>query len=157
MINIMDIIDMHFKVDDCGDGELQLETWTDGGVNMFFYVDKNNIINEFREYAESFDIDEEIDVLREDRRYRDAFTLKESIADFEAYKNLLDDIAEKLQGNVSKVSTEVLTRHNSYITAIEEVIDHWNNAQTSEQKTRFIKAIGEIGYQIYKQNIKFGI
>jgi len=82
--------------------ELELETWTDGGVNMFFYVDKNNIINEFREYAESFDIDEEIDVLREDRCYRDAFTLKESIADFEAYKNLLNDIAEELQGNVSK-------------------------------------------------------
>ena len=157
VVLLMDILDKYFKIHDCGDGEIELETWTDGGVNMIIYVDKNNIIEGFLKEIEVFDIDESIELHRQEKSYCNDFTIKESFNDFEAYQSWLEDIAEELQGNTSKVSTEVMKRHISYIEALEEVISKWNHATDVDEKGRFIKAIGEIGYKIHKQNIALNI
>lgn len=63
---------------------LSLEAWTDGGVDMFIEIDyKKDLIEGFDEYIESFDIDDEIDLYREDKNYRAAFRITESVKDFE--------------------------------------------------------------------------
>ena len=72
-------------------------------------------------------------------------------------RSWLEDISEELQGNRAKISTESLSKHDSYIAALEEVISKWNESDTPESKTRYIKAIGDIGYKIYRQNNYFNI
>lgn len=77
-----------------------LETWTDGGVNMFINIDiNNNIINEFESYLENFDIDEEIDIYRQNKKYKEIFTIKNSVNDFENWVNYIEDIIRQLKEN----------------------------------------------------------
>lgn len=79
---------------------LELETWTNGGVDMIIYVDlidNKNIIEELEEYVKNFDIDYEIDMYRQDKRYRDAFKITESVKDFEEWIEFVKNIIEKLK------------------------------------------------------------
>ena len=65
---------------------LELESCTDGGVNMLIGIDKNsdnNLLEQLERFVENFDIDEEIDIHREDENYKRNFTIRESITDFE--------------------------------------------------------------------------
>lgn len=78
---------------------IELETWTIGGVNMFINVHKGgdkSHLEQFREYVLSFDIDEQIDVHRQDESYKNNFTIRESVHDFEAYENKLKLILLKI-------------------------------------------------------------
>jgi len=89
MCDFIDVLEKHnFKVTEDGD-EFEVETWTDKGVNMIIYVGIEDRYNTFGEYVENFDIDEEIDTHRQDKRYKDAFTIKQSLNDFENYHNRL--------------------------------------------------------------------
>lgn len=61
------------------DNYIELETWTNGGVDMFIDIKKDeDIIKELENYIDMFDIDEEIELYRESKDYRDAFTIRES-------------------------------------------------------------------------------
>lgn len=73
---------------------VELETWTNGGVNMFIVLHRNteqNFYEQFKEYMENFDVDDEIEMHREDDRYRSAFTIRQSLEDFEGYFKWLQD------------------------------------------------------------------
>ena len=78
-----------------GSESAEIETWTKGGVNMIFYLEPFTV-EEFKERVENFDIDEEIELHREDVRYRKAFTITQSVADFQAFKDYLEGLAAKL-------------------------------------------------------------
>ena len=74
-----------------------LEQWTNGGVDMFINIDtNNNIIKELEQYLDNFDIDEEIDIYRQDKRYREAFTIRESVKDFEDWVEYIKEIIKLL-------------------------------------------------------------
>jgi hypothetical protein len=77
------------------DDELDLETWTDGGVNMFIHLQPITV-EEFINQVDSFDIDEEIDLHREDKRYKNDFTIRQSLDDFTAFQNRLEEIVSEL-------------------------------------------------------------
>ena len=80
--------------------ELELESWTDGGVNMFISIDKNsdnNLLEQLERFVENFDIDEEIDIHREDENYKRNFTIRESINDFENWVNYIEECISKLE------------------------------------------------------------
>ena len=80
--------------------ELELESWTDGGVDMFISIDKNsdnNLVEQLERFVEKFDIDEEIDIHREDAYYRRKFTIKESIRDFENWVDYIEECISKLE------------------------------------------------------------
>ena len=78
---------------------LSLEQWTDGGVDMLIELDmKEDLIKGLEDYLESFDIDEEIDLYRQDKRYREAFRITESVRDFEDWIKFIEDIINKLKG-----------------------------------------------------------
>lgn len=84
----------------------ELNTYTDGGVNQIIFIDfrrtekdpknENHFKALFADRINSIDIDEEIEVNRQDKTYRAAFTLKEAVKDFESWKADLVKLSESL-------------------------------------------------------------
>jgi hypothetical protein len=73
----------------------EIETWTDGGVNMIITLDPFTI-DEFKCYVDNFDIDEEIDLYRQGKLYKERFTISESLKDFKDYHKRLKKLLTKL-------------------------------------------------------------
>lgn len=94
---IQEFFELFFtNVDIChfsnGDG-LEMETWTDGGVNMIVCLeDEKGLIESFKDYVEYFDVEEEIDLHQQGESYKKAFTLRQSLDDFEDYLKWLNKI-----------------------------------------------------------------
>ena len=89
--------------------ELELESWTNGGVNMFISIDKNsdnNLLEQLERFVENFDIDEEIDIHREDENYKRNFTIKESINDFENWVDYIEECISKLEEYNNKLEED---------------------------------------------------
>ena len=82
---------------------IEMEQWTDGGVDMIHLIDgRDRDMNdpdwwkdELEAISEAFDVDEEIDINRQDEKYRSAFTYRQSVEDFEEYDKWLKGIAEQ--------------------------------------------------------------
>jgi hypothetical protein len=85
----------------------EIETWTKGGVNMIFYLDPFTI-EEFKDIVNDFDIDNEIELHREDPRYKADFTIKQSLKDFEDYHNRLKRVLSKLN---KLIKEEIFTKN----------------------------------------------
>ena len=84
----------HFFIQ--GDAECaEIDTHTEGGVNMIYVLIPFSC-EEFIEYAQDFNIDEEIDLHRQMNGYKEAFSIRESLADFEKYSKLINRIAKQL-------------------------------------------------------------
>lgn len=47
-------------------------------------------------FENNFDIDEEIDIYRQDEEYKKVFTIRQSVEDFEDWVNWLNDISKEL-------------------------------------------------------------
>lgn len=81
---------------------IYFEDWTEGGVDMIHMLDgrrkdmtdedwwKEEIIAIY----ENFSVDEEIDLHRQDKRYREAFSCSQSVHDFEQWDERLKEMAE---------------------------------------------------------------
>lgn len=92
------ILEDNFKIYNDEDNLMELESWTNGGVDMIIYIDTNNdLIEELENYIDNFNIDEEIDLYREDKDYRDNFTISESLKDFEDYIEFVKGVIEQLR------------------------------------------------------------
>ncbi len=74
----------------------ELEDWTAGGVDMIMWIHPFTP-EQFVEIAESFDVDEEIDVHRQAEDYRNAFTHRRSVEDFEQWEERLKNNIETLK------------------------------------------------------------
>ena len=84
----------------------ELNTYTNGGVNQIVFVDfrgtgkdpknKDDFKELFLERVESINIDEEIDLNREMKNYKQAFTLTQSLKDFKDWKKDLLKLAKSL-------------------------------------------------------------
>ena len=82
---------------------IEMEQWTDGCVDMIHLIDgRDRDMNdpdwwkdELEAISEAFDVDEEIDINRQDEKYRSAFTYRQSVEDFENYDKWLKGIAEQ--------------------------------------------------------------
>ena len=73
----------------------EIEMWTDGGVDMIIWLNPFTV-EEFKSYVDDFDIDEQIDLHRQGKDYKNAFTIKESLKDFTDYHNHLKRVLKKL-------------------------------------------------------------
>lgn len=80
----------------------ELEMWTDGGVDMIITLMPFSKAT-FIEYVNGFNIDDEITNYRQDKKYCDAFTIKESVEDFTAFHEKLKGIVTLLNGDVPTV------------------------------------------------------
>lgn len=77
------------------DEVLQIEGWTDGGVNMVIYIDKrsnDDFMKQFIDYYDNFDIDDEIDCYRQDEQYCKDFRITESVKDFTDWQNYIEQV-----------------------------------------------------------------
>lgn len=90
--------DEYFTVHE-GKDDIELETWTEGGVNMIIILDdqERSFFEQFKKYVEEFDIDEQIDLHREDDKYRNAFTVRNSLNDFEDFAEWLKTALTSLE------------------------------------------------------------
>lgn len=75
------------------DGKIcgEVENWTDGGVDMIINL-LPFCIEELQDYYDYFDIDDEIDLHRQDERYRKAFRITESVRDFTGWIESLERV-----------------------------------------------------------------
>ena len=77
-----------------------LENWTNGGVNMFITIEKhsdNTLLEQLERFVDNFNIDEEIDLYRENADYKNNFTIRESMEDFEDWVSCLIDLIDNLR------------------------------------------------------------
>ena len=74
----------------------EVEKWTNGGVDMVICLMPFKK-EEFIEYVNDFDIDSEIDLYRQDKQYKNDFTIAESLKDFTDFLNDLKEVSSKLQ------------------------------------------------------------
>lgn len=88
-----------FTVHFCEEGEVELETWTQGGVNMVIHLEPFTA-EEFESYVYDFDVDGEIDLHREGESYKSAFTIRESLEDFESFHGRLKETMERLKAKL---------------------------------------------------------
>ena len=73
----------------------ELGKHTNRGVDMGIFLNPFTP-NEFKEYVKDFDIDEYIDLHRQNEKYKKDFTISQSLKDFTEYYNDLVEIAIKL-------------------------------------------------------------
>jgi hypothetical protein len=73
----------------------EVEMWTDGGVDMIIWLNPFTV-KEFKSYVKDFDIDNEIDLLRNGDDYKKAFTIRESVKDITKYHNHLKKVVKLL-------------------------------------------------------------
>lgn len=86
-----------------------LESWTDGGVDMIINLPKDtekSLSTLLKDFIQSFDIDEEIDIYRQDEEYRNHFTIRDSITDFEDWVSSVENVIEILENMVSEEEKE---------------------------------------------------
>lgn len=101
------IFENNFKVYEDKD-IIELESWTDGGVDMIITLDKTStktLTEQFNEYIDNFDIDEEIDLMRTDIRYRERFTIRESLNDYDNWLDWCNKITKELNADIQKEQT----------------------------------------------------
>lgn len=104
-----ELLEELFNVSESAD-DLELESYTDGGVDMFITIEKdssNNLLEQLRLFVENFDIDEEIDIHRQDTDYRRNFTIRESINDFENWVDYIEECISKLEEHNNEEEEEV--------------------------------------------------
>lgn len=104
-----ELLEELFNVSESAD-DLELESWTDGGVDMFITIKKdssNNLLEQLRLFVKNFDIDEEIDIHRQDTDYRRNFTIRESLNDFENWVDYIEECISKLEEHNNEEEEEV--------------------------------------------------
>lgn len=101
----IEFFSLFFNVND-NDTDYELETWTEGGVNMFVRINKKNWKEDFQTYVNGFDVDEEIHIMQSDRSYQNAFTYRQSVEDFEDYHKWLIGISKLLDGEIIEKHVE---------------------------------------------------
>lgn len=74
----------------------EVEKWTYGGVDMIITLIPFTK-DEFISYVDDFDIDEKIDFYRNDKSYKNTFTIRQSLKDFTEFNNMLKRVVEKLK------------------------------------------------------------
>ena len=88
---------------------------TDGGVEMWIVLHKDyagGLEEQFNKYVEDFDVDEEIELHRQDERYKNDFTIRESLDDFEAYRQYLQEISQSISNRLSKKSVKSIQKNH---------------------------------------------
>jgi len=95
---------------------IEIETWTNGGVNMHHLIqfdenfidiyDVDKINKQIEEIADSFSVDEEIDIHRQADDYRQFFSIKSSLEDFEEYEKILEKMSNKFLDKYHEISYE---------------------------------------------------
>lgn len=139
--------DLFFNVYvDEDDNDIELETWTESGVNMFVTMklddtDYKDVFDNFCDRAHSFDIDDEIRLMREDPRgsYCQSFTCAESVKDYTDYKEWLEEIASIIEGTWEEDNNVEECPSSEIIKKIAQLVKDSKCPNTEDEMIDFIK------------------
>lgn len=110
----LEILEKYFDYVKLETKDAYLETWTNGGVDMIVYIEESESpIQALKRYLKNFDIDEEIELYRQGKDYRDNFTITESVDDFRNWEKYIQkciDELEQKEKDYIVIITETLTR-----------------------------------------------
>lgn len=70
-----------------------IENWTSGGEDMIITLHPFSF-EELKSYIEEYDIDEHIDIMMEDKMYKECFTYRKAVEDQEDWLNNWKDVIE---------------------------------------------------------------
>lgn len=104
----MEILERYFNIVYEDEDSYEMETWTNKGVDMLIDLEKDgdSLLEQLKNYADNFDIDYEIDLYREGERYRNDFTIEESLEDFKDYINYVKNLINELEHIEKKYTYE---------------------------------------------------
>lgn len=79
--------------------DVELETWTDCGINMIITLDKDkNLSKQFIEYVEYYDYEDDIDFYRGFEDFRKQFSVMTTVNDFKKFDDFLIECVADLKG-----------------------------------------------------------
>lgn len=93
------ILEQHFGIYET-ESNYKLEGFTSEGVNMFIYIDKDTdteLVEQLNDYVNNFNVDEEIDLHRENEEYRNHFTIQDSLDDFHSWLDIVQEVIVELE------------------------------------------------------------
>lgn len=114
----------------------ELNAYTDAGVNEILFLDFRNkhqepknpkhFIKEFKDYINHYTVDDRIENNRKSERYKNDFTLQESLDDFTNFDYKLHSILNEMRGKVNepeevKIDFELLAKQKE---TLLKVIDN---------------------------------
>lgn len=94
------------KMDD-GEVVLELETATDNGTLMSLYLEEDSNmswLNQLKDYVRKFDVDKEVDSLRQSKGYKNRNSISESLEDIETYIEDVDNWIYNHEENLDYVN-----------------------------------------------------
>lgn len=118
-----EVLEEKFNISE-DDNIIELESWTDGGVDMLISLDKrsyDDIIQALKFYVDNFDIDEEIELYREGKEYKEHFTIRQSLEDFEDYINSINDVINDLKELNEDDEIEILDEYEEPLETLKGV------------------------------------
>lgn len=87
-----------WKIIECSDGDYELEKWSPAGEDIIFDVSAKKFVESVREYADSFDVDDHVEMWISGRGQRGVpSTVRELLEDAEAIEKMLDELADALE------------------------------------------------------------
>lgn len=79
-----------------GNPYAEIMTWTAGGVNMIHNFTPVTV-EAFEKIVDEFNVDDEIDIHRQMKGYKEAFRITDSVKDFEEYHTRLKEVLAELK------------------------------------------------------------
>lgn len=154
----MDRIGQYFGVHQ-DNKEVELETWTEGNVNMFVCLVEEgeySLCEQFKKRVETYDIDEEVENHRQDSNYRDTFTITESVKDFTTHKEWLENVLNSVSRPAfEKVDIQLTARKFLLEAEMEQFLkaegyDIYDDHGVIDKKNIVDLAVEKLGYHSYK-------
>lgn len=100
-----------YEENDKGECGFEIEDWTPNGVDMIHFIDlreeKNRydpfaLLGHIRDIAETFDPDDEVRAHMEDGEFRNAFSCREAVEEFDGWKKRLEELVAFVEDAFTK-------------------------------------------------------
>lgn len=114
----------------------EIEKWTPLGVDMIILL-RPFCIDSFIEYVDNFDLNEEIDLHRQDSTYKSNFSVSDSVEDFGSFHESLKQVVKKLKGEpIEEDNYNELVAPEKIIASMMKVVDYlWEREMRDFEET----------------------
>ena len=156
-------ISVHEYKENGGHCGYELNTYTNAGVNQIIFLDFRNtefdpknvedFLEVYNERIESIDIDEEIEINRQDENFKSAFSLETSIQDFKEWKLTLESIFKTSNSKTAEQRQfeQVKDKFQSLLAEMEETLKLMplkGNTPSQCQRTTISNQLGGLDHCI---------
>lgn len=139
----------------------ELNTYTDGGVNEIIFLDfrgtalnpkiAKDFIEVFNQWVKDFDIDETIDKYRQDERYKQVFSLSNSVIDFTDWRHNMEAIFKQPKTAQQRQFEQTKDKFTSLLAEMEETLKlmpRKGNTPSECQRTNISNHLGGLDMAI---------